>query len=99
MPGIFVGVGAVGVGGFAGLGAWGRYKESKLELTCAPRCSKSEVSKVSTKYLLADVSLGVGLVSLAVGAYFLLRQDEGDAPAVGVSATTRTATVTYGGAF
>jgi hypothetical protein len=99
LPGIFVGVGAVGLGGFAGLGAWGRTQESKLELTCAPHCRKGQLSDVRTKYLLADVSLGVGVVSLALGAYFFLRQDDGEAPAVGVSATTRTATLTYGGAF
>jgi hypothetical protein len=99
LPGIFVGVGAVGLGGFAGLGAWGRTQESKLELTCAPRCREGQLSDVRTKYLLADVSLGVGVVSLALGAYFFLRQDDGEAPAVGVSASTRAATLTYGGAF
>lgn len=97
LPGIFAGVGAVGLAGFAGLGAWGRSKESKLESTCSPNCSKSDVSAVRTKYVLADVSLGVGVVSLALGAYFFLRPE--DAPAVGVSATNRSATLTYGGAF
>jgi hypothetical protein len=99
LPGIFAGVGAVGLGGFAGLGAWGRSNESKLERSCSPNCRKGDVSDVKTKYLLADVSLGVGVASLALGAYFFFRQDSGDAPAVGVSATTRTATLTYGGAF
>jgi hypothetical protein len=99
LPGIFVGVGAAGLGGFAGLAAWGRSSESKLELTCAPHCRKGDVSDVRTKYLLADVSLGVGVASLALGAYFFFRQDEGDVPPVGVSATTRSATLTYGGAF
>lgn len=99
LPGIFVGVGAAGLAGFAGLGAWGRSSESKLELTCAPHCGKGEISAVRTKYLLADVSLGVGIASLALGAYFFLRQDEGGAPAVGVSAGPRNATLTYGGAF
>ena len=99
LPGIFVGVGAVGLAGFGALAAWGRSNESKLELRCAPRCRKSEVGDVRTKYLLADVSLGVGVASLALGAYFFLRQDETDAPPVGVSATARSATLTYGGAF
>jgi hypothetical protein len=99
LPGIFAGVGAVGLAGFAGLGAWGRSNESKLERSCSPHCSKGDISDVRTKYLLADVSLGVGVASLALGAYFFLRQDAGDAPAVSVSATPRTATLTYGGAF
>jgi hypothetical protein len=99
LPGILVGVGVVGLGGFAGLGAWGHSNESKLELSCSPNCSKDKVSEVRTKYLLADVSLGVGVASLALGAYFFLRQDSGDAPPVTVSASARTATVTYRGAF
>jgi len=99
LPGIFAGVGAVGLGGFVGLGAWGRTNESKLERSCSPHCRQGEVSAVKTKYLLADVSLGVGVASLAVAAYFFFREDAGDAPTVSVSATPRTATLTYGGAF
>jgi len=99
LPGIFAGVGVVGLGGFAGLAAWGRSNESKLELSCAPDCSKGQVSRVRTKYVLADVSLGVGVAALALGAYFFFREDGGDAPAVSVSASTHTATLTYGGAF
>jgi hypothetical protein len=69
MPGIFTGVGVLGVAGFAGLGAWGRANENRLQASCAPRCSDSRVSEVRTKYLLADVSLGVGVASFAVSAY------------------------------
>ncbi|MES1182463.1 MAG: hypothetical protein ABUL60_01540 [Myxococcales bacterium] len=69
VPGIFAGVSVLGVAGFAGLGAWGHSNENRLQASCAPGCSDSRVSEVRTKYLLADVSLGVGVASLAVGAY------------------------------
>jgi hypothetical protein len=70
LPGVFAGVGVLGLAGFAGLGAWGHASESQLDGSCSPRCSAGQVSPVRTKYLLADVSLGVGVASLALGAYF-----------------------------
>lgn len=70
VPGIFAGVGVLGVAGFAGLGAWGHADENRLESSCSPSCGHAQVSEVRTKYLLADVSLGVGVASLALGAYF-----------------------------
>ena len=70
LPGLLVGLGTVGVAGFGALGALGLSSESKLEATCSPRCSAAEVSSVRAKYLLADVSLGVGIASLSLGAYF-----------------------------
>jgi len=40
---------------------------------CAPHCSAAEKSSIQTKFVIADVALGVGLVSSGVAAYFLLR--------------------------
>jgi hypothetical protein len=40
---------------------------------CAPRCSPSEVQSIRTKFTISDVSLGVGLVSAGLAAYFFLR--------------------------
>jgi hypothetical protein len=40
---------------------------------CAPRCSTSEVSSIRTKFVIADVSLGAGLVSAGLAAYFFFR--------------------------
>lgn len=106
LPGVFAGVGAVGLVGFGAFGAWGRSQETKLELSCAPRCSAERVSGVRTKYLVADVSLGVGVASLAVGAYFLLfgsrssdAQAHGSAPPVAVLASSNSTSFTYGGSF
>ena len=40
---------------------------------CAPRCTDGEVQSVRRKYLLADISLGVGVGALAVAGYLYLR--------------------------
>ena len=57
------------------LGSAGLSEEGKLERTCAPRCSEEQLQSVETKYLLADISLGVGITSLLVGGYMLLTHD------------------------
>ena len=105
LPGIFAGVGAVGVAGFAGLGAWGNSQENELKGSCSPQCGTGPVSEVRTKYLLADVSLGVGVASLALSAYFFFSSSPGDAqarrsvPQVAVLASSDGAGLVYGAAF
>jgi hypothetical protein len=103
LPGVFAGVGGLGVVGFAALGAWGRASEDELETTCSPRCSESRISGVRTKYLLADVSLGVGVASLGLAAYFAIAGEATEAPAraPSLSLVTRPggAGFVYGGAF
>jgi hypothetical protein len=105
VPVLFASVGAAGVAGFAGLGAWGRSQENELKSSCAPQCETARISEVRRTYLLADVSLGVGVASLALGAYFLFSADSGDAsargrvPPVAVLASPDAAGVVYGGAF
>lgn len=69
------GVGAAGILGFVAFGAMGRSKESDLRDSCSPDCPQSEVDSVKTKYLLADVSLGLGIAGLGAGvALFFLSQ-------------------------
>jgi len=105
LPGLFAGLGAVGVAGFVSFGAWGHSQESQLEGTCSPRCGRDRVSPVRTKYLVADVSLGVGVASLALGAYFLLsasghgEEARGPALPVAVLAGRNSASVVYGATF
>jgi hypothetical protein len=43
---------------------------------CAPDCPASEKSSIRTKFLAADISLGVGLVSAGLATYFYLRPRE-----------------------
>lgn len=76
--------GAAGVAGFAGLGLWGLREERRMREECAPACAPSEVSAVRRSYLLADVSLGLGLGSLALATYFYLR-GEGPSPVDGAT--------------
>lgn len=75
------GVGAVGLGGFALLGASARSEERDLR-DCRPDCTRGSVDAVSTRYTLANVSLAVGLVSLGAAAvvYFTGGPASGPAP-------------------
>ncbi len=43
-----------------------------LRKTCAPRCEQSQVDSVRTRYTVAGVAAGVGVVSLGVAAYLFL---------------------------
>jgi hypothetical protein len=102
VPSVFIGVGVAGLAGFAGLAAWGRSSESKLELSCSPRCSEGRVASVKRKYLLADASLGVGVVALAFGTYFFLRDEQVPPQQAGgleLAGGPHGANVVYGGSF
>src|SRR5262249_28351238 len=62
------GAGLVFTGAFVVLGLNGNSKKSSLTTSCSPFCSDSDVSGVRTRYILADVSLGLGLVSFVTAA-------------------------------
>jgi hypothetical protein len=69
---------------------------------CAPDCSSSEKSSIRTKFLLADISLGVGVVSAGLATYFFLRPREpqpGPAAAVGFAPHTSGGMATVRGQF
>jgi hypothetical protein len=79
-----LGLGVVGVGGFAVFGALGNKEESDLEETCEPDCSDSEVRAMKRDYLLGDISLGVGAASLiTAGIIYLVRPEEPVSTTVG----------------
>lgn len=72
------GIGAAGLIGFAVLGASGKSKQSDMEGSCSPRCSQSDIDSLKSRYLLADISLGVGIVGLGTGVtLFILSQSSG----------------------
>jgi len=73
---IATGVGVVALGSFVGFGLAGRSQASDLRATCAPSCADDDVSSVRTKLLVADVSLGVSLVSFGIGAWIFLSPDK-----------------------
>jgi hypothetical protein len=73
------GVGVLGFVGFVALGASGKASEQKLRETCVDRCDPDDVDSIRTRYVLADISLGVGIVGLGTGvALYLLSQPRSD---------------------
>lgn len=66
------GVGVLAAGSFAGFALSGHSGMSDLD-RCKPYCERDAVRSVQTKYLIADVSLGVSLVALGAAAYLWLR--------------------------
>ena len=64
---ILGGVAVAGVASFTTFAILGKAKEG-----CAPFCSRSNVDTLRRDYLIADVSLGVGLVAGAAAVYFAL---------------------------
>lgn len=69
---VFGGIAVVGIGSFVGFGLAGKSLDGKLADQCAPRCGSDRVDSVRTLYTVADVSLGIGLVSAALATYFFL---------------------------
>jgi hypothetical protein len=102
-PYIVGGIGVAGIAGFAVLGATGLSREASLERRCAPHCSGAELQSLKTRYLLADVSLGVGVAGLLVGGYLLIAPSSSDksskVPTVSVQASARGALASVRSAF
>lgn len=61
------GVGLVGLVVFASLGGIGLAERSDAADTCGSACSDEVIDSIRTKFIAADVALGVGLASLAAG--------------------------------
>jgi hypothetical protein len=97
------GIGIAGIAGFAILGATGLSQEASLDQRCAPHCSEAELRALRNRYLLADVSLGVGIAGLFVGGYLLFSPSPNDrsakAPSVVVQASSHGAMATVRSAF
>ena len=73
VPAIIVGgVGVLAIGSFAIFGLGGKSDVSDLEKTCKPHCAQSDVDAAKTKLLIADISLGVGIVALGVATYLVI---------------------------
>lgn len=70
------GVGVLGVASFAYFGLTGNSKKNDLASSCKPFCTDEDVSGVSTRYLIGDISLGVGVGALLVGTVILLTRPE-----------------------
>jgi hypothetical protein len=75
-PWVLVGTGVAGVTAFTLLASSGMSEEAKLERTCAPACGEEALQAVKTKYVVADISLAVGIGGLVAGGYLLLSGGE-----------------------
>jgi hypothetical protein len=84
---VFGAVGVVGIAGFAVFGSMGSSKKSELDSSgCKPACRADDVSAVKRDFLIADIALGVGVVSLGVATVLILTRGEepkASTPAVG----------------
>ena len=80
-------VGALGVVSFATFGILGLSERSRVKDACGSTCSDAQVSGIKTRFIVADVSLAVGIVSLGVAAalYFTGNHDAGSTPGAGVN--------------
>jgi hypothetical protein len=70
-------VGVLALGSFAYFGIQGRSDASELD-RCKPNCAEGDVDSARKKLIIADVSLGVGVVSLGTALYLLLSRPEVD---------------------
>jgi hypothetical protein len=67
------GVGILAAGSFGYFALTGHSQMSDLN-RCKPYCERSDVKSVQTKYLIADISLGVSVVALGTATYLWLRK-------------------------
>jgi hypothetical protein len=66
---VSAGVAAGALGAFTFFALSGRALQNDLE-RCKPNCeNRAEVDRMRSRYLIADISLGIALVSVGVGAY------------------------------
>lgn len=69
---VLAGVGALALGSFAYFGLKSKGDLGSLRSSCAPYCDQSKLEDVKSKMLIADVSLGVGIVAIGIAAVLFL---------------------------
>ncbi len=89
---VFGGLGLASLGGFAYFGVTGLNQESTLR-ECRPHCTESAVSDARRSYLFADVTLGVGVVSLLAATYFFMKRPAAPPTTGSTTAATEAATM------
>ncbi len=76
------GLGLASVGAFAYFGLSGKAQENTLreKTGCAPFCTPAQTDPVQTKFLIANLSLGVGIVALGAAAVVAILHQSSAAP-------------------
>jgi hypothetical protein len=73
------GIGVVAIGGFAFFGVTGKNDLDNLKKSsCVPFCPTSQLDDVKTKLLVADISLGVGVLALGGATILFLTHGSGE---------------------
>lgn len=75
------GVGVVGLGAFGFFALSGKSDEDGLACAPSKSCTDDDIDPIKQKYLLADISLGVGVVSLGIATYLFLKPSGNAEPA------------------
>ncbi|MDP8999834.1 MAG: hypothetical protein M3O46_06960, partial [Myxococcota bacterium] len=70
---VFGGIAVAAFGTEAYFGLSGLSDRSNAMHRCAPNCAPSERDSIQTKFIIADVALGAGIVSAGLATYFFLR--------------------------
>lgn len=65
---VVAGIGVIALGSFGYFGLTAKSDLDGLRSDCAPYCDQAELDDVKSRMLVADVSLGVGIVALGVAA-------------------------------
>jgi hypothetical protein len=86
------GIGLLGLSGFATFGAWGVAERGTFH--CDTGCSNTDKTDVATKYIVADVSLGAGIVALGIATWmYFARPSVEPSPAISVDFRAGAATI------
>jgi hypothetical protein len=78
------GVTVLSLASFVGFAAAGKSAES-----CVPTCARSEIDSFRRDYLIADISLGVALVSAGAAVYFALTNKASGSTSAGATGLAR----------
>jgi hypothetical protein len=82
-----LGVGVVGIAGFVGFGLSGKAEQRRLERTCSPNCTESDLSTMRQRYLIGDISAAVGVGAMVgAGVLYLFRPKRPARESVSVTA-------------
>ena len=80
-------MGVLALGSFAIFGLIGKSDVDDLE-SCRGHCAESDVDHARTKLIVADISLGVGIVALGVATYMFFTRPKEAPNGVSVKAGT-----------